>query len=104
MDSVYTRKTRVFAWAMCVFFAVSLCLSTLFLVLSADHQDCHEDDCAVCSVIRLCKTVSQNLGTTPGFSGVWLLFVSFTVILTLTLESRYIATASPVLAKVRLNN
>lgn len=104
MDSVFSRKTKVFAWAMCVFFAVSLCLSTLFLVLSADHQDCHDDDCPVCTVIRLCESVTQNLGTAPGTTGAWFLIVHFALILTLTLESRYIATASPVLEKVRLNN
>lgn len=104
MDSVYSRKTRMFAWAICVLFAVSLTLSTLFLVMEADHHDCHNDDCAVCSVIRLCKTVTQNLGTTPGATGALLLTVSFLLLLTLTLESRYIATATPVLEKVRLNN
>lgn len=104
MDSVYTRKNRVFAWAMCVLFAAALCLSTLFLIHAADHQDCHEDDCPVCAVIRLCESVTQTLGTTPGTTGAWFLVVHFALLLTLTMECGYIATATPVLEKVRLNN
>lgn len=103
MRSVFLRKTKVFAWAMCVLFAGSLILSTLFLVFSADHRDCHDDDCPVCAVIRLCEAATQDLGTDPA-AGAWLLFVSFALVLTLTMESRYIATVSPVLEKVRLNN
>ena len=97
------RNNRITAYMM-AFFVVFFALCTaLFMAIEAGHRDCHDEHCAVCTIIHQCEnSLRQQSGDVNGNMFVIMPVVFFAVLF--FVSSGDITVKTPISQKVRLND
>ena len=97
------RNNRITAYMM-AFFVVFFALCTaLFMAIEAGHRDCHDEHCAICTIIHQCEnSLRQQSGDVNGNIFVIVHVIFFAVLF--FVSSGDITVKTPISQKVRLND
>ncbi|MCR5634733.1 MAG: hypothetical protein K6F90_05430 [Lachnospiraceae bacterium] len=104
MFDINSRSNNRITAYMMAFFVVFFALCTaLFMAIEAGHRDCHDEHCAICTIIHQCEnTLRQQSGDVNGNMFVILPVVFFAVLF--FVSSGDITVKTPISQKVRLND
>ena len=104
MLDINSRKNNRITVYMMAFFVVFFALCTaLFMAVEAGHRDCHDEHCAICTIIHQCEnTLRQQSGDVNGNLFVIIPVVFFAVLF--FVSSGDITVKTPISQKVRLND
>ncbi len=98
-----TKQNKVISGIVAAMLLVLVLFSAFFLAAEAGHDCGHDDDCAICTCIKVCRAILKSIGGAVAVAAVAVLFV-LTKNTEEVVADRHLAVSSLVSYKIRLND